>query len=677
MNYHPVNPTDLELAIDPTWVSSDFEFVELTNTGSTAIGLTGVRIVDGVEFDFSTGFIPALAPGEYVVVAANIAAFQARYGLGAPLTGQFSGSLSNGGEAFVLADQTGATIQSFRYDDSGDWPGRADGNGSTLEILDPAGDYSDGGNWRSSNEYGGSPGAAGTGPIVDVVVNEVLTHTDPPTVDAIELHNITAAAVDISGWYLSDASPEFAKFRIPDGTILGAGEYVVFDESDFNASGQPTDFALNGAHGDDVWLLAVDGAGRLVRFADHAEFGAALNGESFGRWPNGSGEMYPMSAWTREAANAGPRVGPVLLTEVMYNPDATLVMPQVDFVATGFDVDADGFSYADDISDTYNAPYADGTWSAAGGAGGGGIDILLGQGSPGASSGGWSVGFSLAEPGSVAVSVDVRLRMDGEYGTDDYGEAILRIDGVRHGPADDSSLIHIDGDGPGGPDVDTGWVTLIVNVDLAAGDHTLTLGAFNNAAADLNEYVEVSYDNVTVTGAMDRSDLEYVEIYNPTGAAVDLTGWRLRRGVDYDFDAGEMLTAGGRLVVISFNPDNSDNAERLAFFRGTYGIDGSVALVGGWSGRLENAGEAVQLQRPDTPPIDEPQFTPHVIEDEIDYEPVAPWPSSADGGGDALTRAAAAWGHDAASWVAAAPTPGSGETRATPPATGRSIWTIS
>jgi len=421
-----------------------------------------------------------------------------------------------------------------------------------------------------------------------------------------------------------------------------------------------TDFGLNAAHGDDVWLIEADAGGKLLRFADHVEFGGALIEESFGRWPNGSGDLYPMTALTLGDVNAGPRVGPVLITEVMYNPDTTLVMPQMDFVAAGFDADADGFSYGDDVSNTYNAPYADGTWSAAGGATGGGISVMLGQGSPGATSGGWSVDFSLAEPGSVTVSVDVRLQMDGDYGIDDYGEAILLVDGVRYGPADDFSLIHVNGDGPGGGDVDTGWVSLVVSVDLDPGDHTLTLGAFNNNAADLTEYVQVSLDNVVVTGTADRADLEYIEIHNPTGAPVDLTGWRLRRGADYDFADGLMLAAGQRLVVLSYNPANPDNAARVALFRSVYGIDGSIPLVGGWSGQLNNAGDAVQLQRSDDAPLDEPDFIPHVIEDEIVYGPTAPWPTSADGGGDALIRDGAGWGHDPVSWVAATPTPGTG-----------------
>ena len=47
------------------------------------------------------------------------------------------------------------------------------------------------------------------------MINEVLTHTDLPLVDAIELHNPTGAQIDVSGWYLSDDSDNFRSSGYP------------------------------------------------------------------------------------------------------------------------------------------------------------------------------------------------------------------------------------------------------------------------------------------------------------------------------------------------------------------------------------------------------------------------------------------------------------------------------
>ncbi|MBK8002156.1 MAG: lamin tail domain-containing protein, partial [Verrucomicrobia bacterium] len=42
-------------------------------------------------------------------------------------------------------------------------------------------------------------------PIPGVVINEILTHTDAPLEDAVELRNTGASALNLGGWYLSDS----------------------------------------------------------------------------------------------------------------------------------------------------------------------------------------------------------------------------------------------------------------------------------------------------------------------------------------------------------------------------------------------------------------------------------------------------------------------------------------
>ena len=78
-----------------------------------------------------------------------------------------------------------------------------------------------------------------------MVVNEVLTHTDLPFEDAIEVRNLSGNPVNIGGWYLSDAKHTLKKFRIPDGTTLGANGFIVFYENQFNSNpGFLTSFSL-------------------------------------------------------------------------------------------------------------------------------------------------------------------------------------------------------------------------------------------------------------------------------------------------------------------------------------------------------------------------------------------------------------------------------------------------
>jgi len=318
LNYYPHEPTGSELLTSTN--ADDYEFIEFQNFGGSAINLTGAKFVAGITYTFPSQTLP---PGARTVIVKNLAAFTARYGGGINVSGAFGGQLSNGGEELHLTDTNGATILRFTYQDTSSWPGRADGNGSSLELIDPTGDYSDGANWRSSINYGGSPGTAGLVAAPGIVINEVLTHTDPPLCDSIELYNPTASAINIGGWYLSDSSANPRKYRISTGTTLAAGGYVTFNETNhFNASGgvNTNDFSLDGAHGDDVWLLQANAQSNLVAFVDHVDFGAARNGESFGRWPNSQGKLYPMLTRTFDATNSGPRVGPVIVSEFMYHP---------------------------------------------------------------------------------------------------------------------------------------------------------------------------------------------------------------------------------------------------------------------------------------------------------------------------------------------------------------------
>ena len=267
------------------------------------------------------------------------------------IAGEWSdGELADGGETVTLLGRDGTPIQSFRYNNSGDWPGRPDGKGSSLEYAGI--DYTPAGmthpeNWRASTEIHGSPGAAGVGPYHPVTINEVLTHTDLPYVDAIELYCSQSSDFNIGGWFLSDqASPEnvdsYAQYRIPGGTYMPGNGPMTFDETDFNPNGywNPSpgtpgegEFALDAAHGDEVWLIRCDEAGRPAWFVDHVEFPGSVNGVTYGSWPDGSPDWYRLSAQTLVDAssgtvpkskypmpNAAPAVGPMLISEVHHRP---------------------------------------------------------------------------------------------------------------------------------------------------------------------------------------------------------------------------------------------------------------------------------------------------------------------------------------------------------------------
>ena len=156
--YAPLDPTSAELESIPGLSASDFEFIELVNTGTESLALGGAQFVDGVTMTFGAGI--DLAAGERLLVVANLAAFELRYGTDLPVAGEYSGNLSNGGESIQIIDPAGENVLEFSYD--GSWFPTADDQGHSLIMIDPAGtpftDFDVVRNWGVSRTVGGDPG---------------------------------------------------------------------------------------------------------------------------------------------------------------------------------------------------------------------------------------------------------------------------------------------------------------------------------------------------------------------------------------------------------------------------------------------------------------------------------------------------------------------------------------
>jgi len=301
----------------------EFEFIEFKNVGTAELDLSGIRFTNGIQYVFPVG--TRLAAGAFHVIVNNPVEFAKKYP-SVRVDGVFTNNLANSGESLAVIHAAGAPIQQFTYDDQAPWPTTPDGDGFSLVVRanDINADYSTPTAWRASAAMGGSPGADDQPvDVPPVVINEILTHTDLPAVDAIELHNPTATSVDVSGWFLTDDQGTPKKFRIPDGTSIPANGYVVFDEGDFNANpSAPASFSL-GSSGDDVFLFSASADGTLTGYSQGFTFKAAANGVSFGRYTNSIGEvLHPaQQSLTLGAVNSGPRVGPVVINEISYQPN--------------------------------------------------------------------------------------------------------------------------------------------------------------------------------------------------------------------------------------------------------------------------------------------------------------------------------------------------------------------
>lgn len=325
LNYHPY--PSMATRGEPDVDQDEFEFIELMNIGSIPIELDGVQLVErhflggeqGVVFTFEP---QVLQPTERIVVVENVDAFRSRYGNAVRIAhgddgqegddGQFGGKLANDGEWMMLVDKHGNTIQRFNYDDTAPWPGLDDGQGFTLEIVDTQGSASDPHNWRSSLQFGGSPGAVESPPARRVVINEVLARPGAEDTVLLELFNPTDQPVGISHWYISNDSENLFKFQINAGTTIEAGGYRVFDQ-------QLPRFSFT-ADGGEIWLIESDEAGIPIQLADHVQLGTAPVGVSLGRWSSDDDPLRPMAQLTFGGQNSQPWTGEVVISELHFNP---------------------------------------------------------------------------------------------------------------------------------------------------------------------------------------------------------------------------------------------------------------------------------------------------------------------------------------------------------------------
>jgi len=378
-----------------------YEFLEIKNTGNSALNLSGVTFTRGINYTFKDG--TTLAADGIVVLARNPEDFADRYPGIAPDGAFPASSLQNGGERIELALYTGVrsdilntaatgdgrgaitfssvpagigegdrvqvflstnycnnrlfTIQSVEgsivyvneplaegtggskaffydvltsveYNDRAPWPIPADGYGYSLVPSNPDSSANPdlAAEWRASANPNGSPGTDDPSPEVTIIrVNEALTHTDQPERDMIELYNPNGQPVNLSGWYLTDNLSTPQEWVIPSGTTIPANGYIAFYEGhyvstnlEFAANEFGSAFSLR-ATGDEVYLFSP-----TLGYSHGFSFEGAFNGVGFGRYVTSQGEEHFPSqiSSTPLAVNSEPAIGPVVITEIMYNPGA-------------------------------------------------------------------------------------------------------------------------------------------------------------------------------------------------------------------------------------------------------------------------------------------------------------------------------------------------------------------
>ena len=128
---------------------------------------------------------------------------------------------------------------------------------------------------------------------------------------------------------------------------------------------------------------------------------------------------------------------------------------------------------------------------------------------------------------------------------------------------------------------------------------------------------------------------EFIEIFNPTPDAIDLSQWSLTGGIRFTFPPGTTLAPGTWLVV-------AENPGHLQTFLGF------PHALGPWTGSLANEGDEIVLRRADL-----------TVADRVSYELGFPWPTVGDEPGPSLQLISERLDRSlGGSWRSALPTPG-------------------
>ena len=461
---------------------------------------------DGEEFTFPAG--PASA-GTFLYVASEAGGFSTFFGFAPTYT---SGAASINGDDAIELFMSGSVADVFGdinvdgtgrpWDHVDGWAYRNDGtgpDGSTFVLANWAFSGTNALDGETSNGTAGTPFPIGAYsacelpvPTPDVLLSEVVV--TPTAGEFIEIYNPTAAAIDLSDVYLTDAT--FAPggafyYNIVTGADAGGGGFgdfhARFPDGATIAPGEFQTVALTGSddflatYGIDPTYELFEDAASADTIADMRE---ALPGSinSQGGLSN-SGEVVVLYTWDG-ASDLVQDIDYALWGDAAEAVDKTGVSvdgPDGDAVASFYEADT-AISSQDVIS---NGSHASGESFQR-------IDFAEGA--------------------------ETQSGGNGINGSDETSEDVSETW---------STLAATPGAAPPAPAAD--WVINEILADPASG-----------AAGDANG-----------DGVRDFSDDEFVEIVNISGADADITGWTLAdgSGVRHSFPVGTIVPDGCSIVV--------------------------------------------------------------------------------------------------------------------------------
>ncbi|NOG44601.1 MAG: T9SS type A sorting domain-containing protein [Calditrichaeota bacterium] len=135
------------------------DWVEFYNPKVIDVDLSGWSVRDD---DSSNVFIfpqdVHMEKNGYLVLCRDLTKFQNQNPAISNVIGGMDFGLSSQGDQLRLYNKNGVLMDSVQFDDTDPWPEKADGDGFTLELINPALNNSLADNWKASLLVGGTPG---------------------------------------------------------------------------------------------------------------------------------------------------------------------------------------------------------------------------------------------------------------------------------------------------------------------------------------------------------------------------------------------------------------------------------------------------------------------------------------------------------------------------------------
>lgn len=212
------------------------DWIEIWNTSSTAIDLSGWKFVDNndsLAFEIPDG--TTLTPDARMVFIKDLVNFVTRHPDVENYAGTFAFGLDGSGEELRLFDASGKLQFTMIYSDAAPWPAEADGGGKTLELTDPSGRMNEASNWFAGCPEG-SPGTAYVDDCllsVEEMLSQEIVHVYPNPANGwviIEWSgelNAQCVITDASGKQVYTQSGNMAPYQYLQTNTWSAGLYQI------------------------------------------------------------------------------------------------------------------------------------------------------------------------------------------------------------------------------------------------------------------------------------------------------------------------------------------------------------------------------------------------------------------------------------------------------------------